>query len=38
MQCICEITESGKLKMDVHMEKILKKVNNGSCNADRLPT
>ena len=34
MQYICEIIESGKLRMDVHMEKILKKVNNGSCNAD----
>lgn len=31
---ICGITELGKLRTDVHMEKILKKVNNGSCNTD----
>ena len=26
--------KSGKLRMGIRMETILKKVNNGSCNAD----
>ena len=34
MQYICGITKSGKLRMGIRMETILKKVNNGSCNAD----